>query len=167
MADLQTVYGSSDPYMNFKFRVQWDNGYVPGISKISPLRRTTEVVEHREGGDPSTSRKSPGRSQYEAITLERGVTQDPAFYSWATQVSQPFGGTGADAQGFRKDILVELINNMGEVVLVFKVYRCWPSDYTAFADFSAESGGVAIERITLQNEGWERNVPAGAAVGQK
>ena len=63
-----------DPYKNFKFRVKWDGHYVAGVSKMSALKRTTQVVTHRDGGDPSSSRKSPGRTEYEAITLERGST---------------------------------------------------------------------------------------------
>ena len=75
-----------DPYKNFKFRVKWDGRYVAGISRVSALKRNTEVVEHREGGDPSVSRKSPGVTKYEAITLERGVTHDTEFEDWANQV---------------------------------------------------------------------------------
>src|SRR5437879_13540100 len=72
-----------DPYKNFKFRVRWDGRYVAGVSKVGALKRSTEVVEHREGGDPSTGRKSPGRTKFEAITLERGVTHDTEFEKWA------------------------------------------------------------------------------------
>ena len=75
-----------DPYKNFKFRVKWDGRYVAGVSKVGGLKRTTEVVKHREGGDPSSSRKSPGRTEYEAITLERGVTHDVEFEKWANKI---------------------------------------------------------------------------------
>jgi phage tail-like protein len=59
---------------------------VAGVSKVSALKRTTDVVEHREGGDPSTVRKSPGQTKFEAVTLERGVTHDPDFEQWAGKV---------------------------------------------------------------------------------
>ena len=75
-----------DPYKNFKFQVMWDGRVVLGISKVGALKRTTEVVKHREGGENSTDHKSPGRTSYEAITLERGVTHDPEFEEWANKV---------------------------------------------------------------------------------
>lgn len=144
-----------DPYKNFKFRVKWDNKYVAGVSRISPLRRTTEVVEHREGGDPSTSHKSPGRTQYEAITLERGVTHDTAFEDWANQVWQLNGAMAL--KEFRKDVRLELYNEAGQLVLAYQIYRCWPSEFVALPTLDADAAAVAFQHITLENEGWERD----------
>lgn len=112
-----------DPYKNFKFRVKWDGRYVAGISRVSPLRRVTEVVEHREGGDSSSVHKSPGRTNYEAITLERGVTHDPEFEEWANKVWKVGAGLGAEAslKDFRKDVLIELYNEAGQLVIAYKV----------------------------------------------
>jgi phage tail-like protein len=148
-----------DPYKNFKFRVMWDGRYVAGISVMSGLRRTTEVIEHREGGDPSTSRKSPGRTKYEAITLERGVTHDEEFERWANKVWRGGSVTGDQVSlaDFRKDVVIELLNEAGQVVKAFKVYRCWPSEYQALPDLEANTNAVAIETLKLENEGWERD----------
>jgi phage tail-like protein len=149
-----------DPYKNFKFRVKWDGEYVAGISKVSSLRRTTEVVEHREGGDPSHGRKSPGRTKYEPITLERGVTHDLAFEQWANKVWNFSGGPGAESslKDFRKDIIIDMFNEAGQKVISYKVYRCWVSEYQALPDFDANANAVAIQHIKLENEGWERDV---------
>jgi len=76
-----------DPYRNFKFHVVWDQKIVAGISKVGALKRTTEVVTHREGNDLSTGRHSPGRTSFEAIVLERGVSFDPEFQAWATSAT--------------------------------------------------------------------------------
>src|SRR5947199_1027443 len=113
-----------DPYKNFKFRVKWDNKYVAGVSKCSALKRTTEVVRHREGGDPSSSRKSPGRTEFDAITLERGVTHDVEFEAWAGKVWNFGAGLGAEVslKDFRKDIIIEIYNEAGQVVLSYKVF---------------------------------------------
>ena len=148
-----------DPYKNFKFRVKWDNKYVAGISKMSPLRRTTEVVEHREGGDPSTSRKSPGRTNFDSITLERGVTHDAAFEDWVNRVWKLGAGPGSEVAlaDFRKDIIIDFFNEAGQKVLSYKVYRCWVSEYQALPDLDANADSVAIESIRLENEGWERD----------
>jgi phage tail-like protein len=148
-----------DPYKNFKFRVKWDGRYVAGISRVSPLRRVTEVVEHREGGDPSSVHKSPGRTRYEAITLERGVTHDPEFEEWANKVWKIGAGLGAEAslKDFRKDVLIELYNEAGQLVLAYKVFRCWVSEFQALPELSANIGGVALQVIKLENEGWERD----------
>jgi phage tail-like protein len=149
-----------DPYKNFKFRVKWDGRYVVGISKLSGLRRTTEVVRHREGGDPSSSRKSPGRTEYEAITLERGVTHDTEFEDWANKVWKLGSGRGTEVslQDFRKDVLLELYNEAGQLVLAYKVFRCWVSEYQVLPDLDANANAVAIEQIKFENEGWERDL---------
>jgi phage tail-like protein len=152
-----------DPYKNYKFRVKWDGRYVAGISRVSALLRTTEVVEHREGGDPSTSHKSPGLTRYEPITLERGVTHDTAFEDWANLVWRLGAGLGAEValKEFRKDIIIEFYNEAGQLVLAYKVHRCWVSEYQALPDLDADANAVAIQHIKLENEGWERdtNVP--------
>ncbi len=142
-----------DPDKNFKFRVKWDGRYVAGISRVSFLRRTTEVVMHREGGDPSSSRKSPGRTEYDAITLERGVTHDTEFEKWANKVWNHGSGLGAESslKDFRKDIVIELYNEAGQLVLAYKVYRCWVSEYQVLPNLDANA--VAIESIKLENEG--------------
>lgn len=148
-----------DPYKNFKFRVKWDGRYVAGISKVGALKRTTDPVKHREGGDPSTSRKSPGRSEFEAITLERGVTHDPEFEAWANKVWSFGSGLGAESslKNFRKDIIIEVYNEAGQLVLAYKVFRCWVSEFQALPDLDANANAVAIQTIKLENEGWERD----------
>ena len=130
-----------------------------GLSKMGALKRTTEVVEHREGGDPSTSRKSPGRSKYEAVTLERGVTHDTAFEAWANRVWDFGAGLGAESslRDFRKDIILDVFNEAGQKVLSYKIYRCWVSEYQALPDLDANANAVAIQTIKLENEGWERD----------
>lgn len=148
-----------DPYKNFKFRVKWDGRYIAGVSKVSALRRTTGVVEHREGGEPSSQRKSPGQTQFEAITLERGVTHDTEFEAWANKVWRYGAGIGAEVslEDLRKDIVVEIYNEAGQLVLAYKVYRCWPSEYQALPDIDAESNAVMIQTLKLECEGWERD----------
>lgn len=148
-----------DPYKNFKFRVKWDGKYVAGLSKMSALKRTTEVIKHREGGDPSSSRKSPGRTEYEAITLERGVTHDPEFEDWANKVWNFGAGLGSEVslKDFRKDIIVEVYNEAGQKVLAYKIYRCWVSEYQALPELDANANAVAIQLIKIENEGWERD----------
>src|ERR1700745_3216255 len=148
-----------DPYKNFKFRVKWNGKYVAGISKVSSFKRTTEVVEHREGGDPSTGRKSPGRNKFEAITLERGVTHDPEFERWANKIWAINAGLGAEVslRDFRKDIILEFYNEAGQLSIAYKVFRCWVSEFQALPDLDANANAVAIQHIKLENEGWERD----------
>jgi phage tail-like protein len=159
MAQFSVNASRFDPYKNFKFRLKWDGKYVAGISKMSALKRTTEVVKHREGGDPSSSRKSPGRTEYEAITLERGVTHDVEFERWANKVWNYGSGLGAETslRDFRKDVIIEFLNEAGQVVQAYKVFRCWVSEYQALPDLDANANAVAIARAKLENEGWERD----------
>jgi phage tail-like protein len=160
MAEFTVNPKRFDPYKNFKFRVKWDGKYVAGVSKVSGLQRTTEVIHHREGGDPSTSRKSPGLTEFAPITLERGVTHDPEFEKWANKVWQFGAGLGAEVslKDFRKDVILELYNEAGQLVFRYKIFRCWVSEYQILPDLDANANTIAIEHITLQNEGWERDV---------
>ncbi len=159
MATFSVNASRFDPYKNFKFRVKWDGKYVAGVSKVGALKRSTELVEHREGGDPSTSRKSPGRTKYEAISLERGVTHDIEFERWANKVWNFGSGLGAEVslKDFRKDIIIEVYNEAGQLALAYKVYRCWVSDFQALPDLDANANAIAIQSIKIENEGWERD----------
>ncbi len=163
MAQFSVNSSRFDPYKNFKFRVKWDGKYVAGISKCGSLKRTTEVVKHREGGDPSSSRKSPGRTEYEAITLERGVTHDPEFEKWANKVWNFGSGLGAEVslKDFRKDLIIEVYNEAGQLALAYKVFRCWVSEFQAQADLDANANAVLIQHLKLETEGWERDYEVG------
>lgn len=151
-----------DPYKNFKFRVVWDDRAVAGVSRISALKRVTEVVEHREGADTNWNRKSPGVTRYEPITLERGVTHDTEFEEWANKVVNfgAAGGSGVEVSlsDFRKDIRIELYNEAGQLVLAYMVYRCWVSEFQALPDLDANVTTTAIQSIKLEHEGFERDL---------
>jgi phage tail-like protein len=159
MAQFSVNAQRFDPYKNFKFRVKWDGRYVAGVSKVGALKRTTELVEHREGGDPSTTRKSPGQSKYDAITLERGVTHDVDFEQWANKVWNYGSGLGAEVslKDFRKYIIIEVYNEAGQLALAYKVFRCWVSEFQAMPELDASANSVAIQTLKLENEGWERD----------
>jgi phage tail-like protein len=156
-----------DPYKNFKFRVKWDGKTVAGVSKVGALKRTTEVVTHREGNDASTPRHSPGQTKYDPIMLERGVTHDKAFEQWANKVwnygSWKADGTGEEVslKDFRKDIYIELMNETGQVAIAYKVFRCWVSEFQAMPELDGNANAIAIQHIQLQNEGWERDYTVG------
>lgn len=159
MAQFSVNAQRFDPYKNFKFRVKWDGRYVAGIAKVGALKRTTEPVTHREGGDPSTERKSPGQTKYEAITLERGVTHDTEFEKWANKIWNFGSGLGAEVslKDFRKDLIIEMYNEAGQLAIAYKVYRCWVSEYQALPELDASASAVAIQTLKLENEGWERD----------
>jgi phage tail-like protein len=160
MAQFSVNAQRFDPYKNFKFRIKWDGRYVAGVSKVSALKRSTEVVEHREGGDPSTSRKSPGRTKYEPITLERGVTHDTEFEKWANKVWNFGSGLGAEVslRVFRKDVIIEVYIEAGQLVIAYMAFRTWVSEFQALPDLDANANAVAIQTLKLENEGWERDL---------
>jgi len=160
MAEFTANPRRFDPYKNFKFRVKWDGRYVMGVSKVSALQRTTEVVEHREGGDPSTTRKSPGRTKFAAVTLERGVTHDLAFEQWANKVWNMGAGPGAELSlaDFRKDLILDVFNEAGQKVISYNVFRCWVSEFQAMPDMDANANAVAIQHLKIENEGWDRDL---------
>jgi phage tail-like protein len=159
MAQFEINAYRYDPYKNFKFRIKWDGKYVAGLSKMTALKRTTKPIEHREGGDPSTNRKSPGRTTYDAITLSRGVTHDLEFEKWSNKIWDNANDVGAEVslKDFRKDILVEVLNEAGQIAIQYKVYRCWVSEFQALPEMDSNAEAVAIQTIKLENEGWERD----------
>lgn len=146
-----------DPYTNFKFRIKWDGEYVAGLSKCSALKKTTEVVDWREGGDPSHGRKLPGKTSYEPITLESGLTHDLRFEAWANLVNNFQGDPAMSLRNFRKEVVIDVYNLQGKVVISYIAHRCWVSEYTALPELDAAGNGIAIQTLVLQNEGWERD----------
>ena len=149
-----------DPYRNFKFQILIDGQPVAGLTKVSALHKKTEVIEWREGGNPASSRKLPGRTEYAPITLEQGVSHDPVFEQWANLVNNLDGDSAMSLKNFRKDIVLNLINLQGSVSKSYVIRRCWVSEYSALPDLDANESVVAIEKIVIQNEGWERDEAA-------
>jgi phage tail-like protein len=139
---------AGEPFKAFRFRVKWDGQYIAGVSRVGGLKRHTEVTLHQEGGLGGATRKSPGKTEYEAISLERALTSDRAFEIWANEVA-------AQQAGFRKDIAIELYDAQGRLALRYHVHRCWVSEYHALPELDAAGNAVAMESITLENEGWE------------
>lgn len=159
MAQFSVNTSRFDPYKSFKFRVKWDGRYVAGVNKVSALKRTTEVVKYREGGDPSSEHKSPGQTKYDPITLERGVTHDVEFEQWSNKIWNFGSGFGAEVslKDFRKNIIIEVYNEAGQLAIAYNVYRCWVSEYQALPALDASGNAVAIQTLKLENEGWERD----------
>jgi phage tail-like protein len=146
-----------DPYKNYKFRVIWDGRTVLGVSKVGALKRTTEVVKHREGGENSTDHKSPGRTTYDSLTMERGITHDPEFEKWANLVHPFAGDTAMDLVNYKKELTLEVMNEKGHVAKRYFLHNCWVSEFTAVPDLDANANAVAIETIKIELEGWERD----------
>jgi phage tail-like protein len=152
-----------DPYKNYKFRILWDTDGsgnlkpILGVSKVSALKRTTEVVTHRSGGDNSRDHKSPGRTSYEGITCERGITHDLEFEKWANKVHSHDGDTTMDLVGFKKPLILEVMNEKGHVALRYNLHDCWVSDFTAVPDLDANANAFAIESLKIELESWQRD----------
>ncbi|MBN2411044.1 phage tail protein [candidate division KSB1 bacterium] len=145
--------------VEIQFRVKWDGKIIPGITKVSGLKRKTEVMVQRGGGDPNLLRRSPGVTNYKPITIQRPRSKDKEFERWANKVWN-FGsglGTEVSLRDFRKDISIELVSSDGIVMMAFKVYRCWPSEYDALTDLDTEDDSPAMEVLILEHEGWERD----------
>jgi phage tail-like protein len=143
-----------DPYKNFKFVVKFDGTIVAGVSKVSALKRSTEVVSHREGNDLSTPRLSPASSKFDPITFERGLSFAPEFEAWAMKVYSP--DSAVSLKDFRKRVTIEMLNLQGKTVRAYTLHRCWVSEYTAMPELDANGNGIAFETIIVQNEGFER-----------
>ena len=149
---------ASDQDPRFTFRLMWEGRQVAGVRRVGRLRRVTEVTTHRDGADPTTTRKLPGRTAYDPITLELGLSHDRGFEQWANNVAafEPTAA-GPPPEPFRRDLLIEVCDEEGQVVVAYKVYRAWVSEYSALPDLDANAGSTPVQRLTLENEGWERD----------
>ena len=163
MATFTTNIERLDPYKNYKFRISWDGRHVAGVSKISALKRTTEVVEHREGGDPSTPKKSPGMHKFEGITCERGVTHDKAFENWANKVWNYSTTTGEESslKDFRKDLKLEIYNEAGQLAMAYDIFRAWISEFQQTGELDANGNAILFEMIKIEHEGFQRDNDVG------
>ncbi|MGI8520797.1 MAG: phage tail protein [Actinomycetota bacterium] len=146
-----------DPYKNFKFRVVSEGKTVLGVSKVGPLKRTTEVVSHRSGGQNSTSHKAPGRTNYDGLTMERGITHDTEFERWANMVHPYAGDAAMDLVNYKRELILEVMNEKGHVALRYFLHECWVSEFTAVPDLDANANAVAIETIKIELGGWDRD----------
>ncbi|NQV33160.1 MAG: phage tail protein [Phycisphaeraceae bacterium] len=154
-----------DPYRTFKFQVLIDGKPVAGLKKMTALKKTTEAVDWRTGGDPTHVRKLPGGTKYEAITLEQGLTHDPVFEQWANLVNNIDGDTAMSLKGFRKTITINVMNLQGQVAMSYQVKQAWVSEYQALPDFDAgTTNTVGIQTIKLEHEGWDRDEAAAEPV---
>jgi phage tail-like protein len=158
MAQFSVNTHRFDPYKNFKFRVKWDGRYVAGVSKIGFIGFKTDPATHREGGDPSTLRISPGVFTFEPVPLERGITFDTEFEKWANLVHNPGGDGGMSLKNFRKDIYIELLDEAARIVKGYKLYRCWVIAYDALPELDSEGNAIAIELLKVAYEGFERDI---------
>lgn len=146
-----------DPYKIAKFRVKWDGRYIPAITRVGPLLRSTMAVEWREGGAPSSSHVVPGQTGFEPVRIERGLSHDTSFEDWANMVFHPEGDAAMSLKNYRKDVVIELLNQQGSVVLAYILRRCWVAEYQALPELDAGANCIAIEAIVLEHEGWERD----------
>jgi phage tail-like protein len=146
-----------DPYRNFKFRVKLGDRYVAGLSKCSALKKMTEKVDWYESGDPSTPHRLPGKTSYEAITLTAGVTHDTEFEEWANQVNNFKGDAAMSLKNFRKNLVIEIYNEAGQIAIAYQVFRCWVSEYQALPELDAAGNAVMLQTVKIENEGWERD----------
>lgn len=153
-----------DPYANFMFRLRdEDNNIVAGVSRVSPLRRSTQVIEHRQSSENSYVHKSPGLTTYDAITLERGLTQNEGFASWAMTVHSPSSTADVDLVGYKRQLTLEVLNLRRQVALRYELTDCWVSEFVGSPDLDAGSGSVAIESLKLEMEYWTRDLEHEAA----
>jgi len=159
MAKFSTNTNRIDPYKNFKFRLKWDGNYIPAVTRVSGLLRTTAAVDPKVGDTPAPNRAPTGRTKYEPITLQRGITHDTSFEDWANLAMKQGAQTASTAAtpGVKKDVTIELYNEAGQLVLAYIVHGCWPSEYGALPDLGDDANAIAIEHIKLENEGWERD----------
>jgi phage tail-like protein len=145
-----------EPYQSFKFRIKWDDRYIAGVSRMSALRRTTEVLEHRQGSGPGAAQLGPGPVRYEPLILEKGLSEDPVFETWADQVARA-GGGGALDRSLLKDLRIEIFDEAGNLALAYTIFRCWPSEFQALPALDGSATGSLLQILKLEYDGWERD----------
>lgn len=141
-----------DPYKNFRFRVTWDGRTVAALSKMSAIKKATEAIEWRSAADAGIVRKMPGRTKFEAVTFEQGLTHDRQFLEWANQVNNPQGEAANSLVNYRKTVRVEVLNMQGTPVMAFNLLRAWVSEFQALPEMDANANAVAIQTLKVEYE---------------
>jgi len=148
-----------NPYPNYAFLVYFgfSTSPVAAVSKVSALKCSSDVIEYKDGGSLIIL-KGLGRTKYEPITLERGLTFDQDFADWANAAQLlDKGAPTRSLKNLRKEVRIDLLNEARQPVYRFFVHRCWVSEYQALPDLDAGANAIAIEHLKLENEGWERD----------
>jgi phage tail-like protein len=149
-----------DPYKSYAFLVYFGTSTTPvaGVSKVGGLKRSSDPINYMEGGN-AIILKGLGRTKYEPITLERGITHDTDFENWANAAQiLDKGSPSTSLKNLRQELRIDLLNEERQVVLRFNVHRCWVSEYQALPDLDAGGNAIALEHIKVENEGWERDL---------
>ena len=149
-----------DPYKNYRFLVYFGTSTNPvaAVSKVSALKRSSDAIDYMEGGN-GIILKGLGRTKYDPITMERGITFDTDFEVWANAAQiLNSGSPSTSLANLRKEIRIVLLNEAAQPVHQYKVHRCWVSEFQSLPDLDASQNGVAIETIKIENEGWERDL---------
>ncbi len=148
-----------DPYKTYRFLVYFGNSTAPvaAVSKVTGLKRSSDVIDYKEGGN-AIILKGLGRTKYDPITLERGITQDLDFAKWANYAQVLDQGVPSTSlANLRQEVRIDLLNEAGQPVWRFKIHRAWVSEYQALPDLDAGANAIAIEHIKIENEGWEQD----------
>jgi phage tail-like protein len=149
-----------DPYKTYRFLVYLGTGTTPvaAVSKVGAIKRSSDVIEYKEGGN-AVILKGLGRTKYDPITLERGITQDKDFIIFANyaQVLDQ-GAAGTSLANLRQEVTIVLLNEQAQPVLRYVIHRCWVSEFQAFPELDAGTNTIAIEHIKMENEGWEQDL---------
>ncbi len=138
----------------YKLRVMWDGHVVVGVTRVRGLAQLTELTTVHEGGDPNSSHQIVGRTTLEPVTLERAVSHDDAFETWADAMRD--SGAGGGAPPPRKDVRIELHDGERRETIAWRLKGALPVKFQA-PDFNAASSDVAMEELTLVYEGLERD----------
>jgi phage tail-like protein len=153
-----------DPLKNFRFKVRYSDSLTPfaGVSKLTGMKKTTEAIKHRSGGDPTTSTKLPGKTEFDPVVLERGVAVNALeFEQWANKVwsfANAASGRETSLKDFRRDIVIDVYDETGQKAVSYHLFNCWVSEYQPISDLDANANAVLIQHIRLENEGWVRDV---------
>ena len=145
---------NTDPVEDFSFLVNW-GGARTGMLRVSPLKWSVSVVDHRAGSSAlHSTQKSPGLTAYAPITLEREIVSgDAEFQTWAGEVAN------ASAVAFRRDVIITVLDAQRNPAVIFQLRNCWPSGYEALSELNANATGMAVERLTLEYEWFVRSDP--------
>ena len=135
-----------DPYSDINFTVQLDGTSAAGFSEVSLPPAWADVIEYREGGEPNTVRKLPGRIHYGNLILMRGVTGSTDLYDWWKTV--------VDGQVARRTIAVVLQDEAHNPVMRWIFHRAWPVRYQSSA-LNAKGNETVIETLEIAHEGME------------
>lgn len=139
----------NDPIQNFRFLVEIDGIEKSSFNEVVMPHALIDVIEYREGNEPTYARKLSGLTRYSNVVLRWGITENMVLYNWIKS------GMENGASASRRAMIILLLDETGKEKVRWNFFEAWPVRYKV-SDLNAQTSEVVFEMIEIAFERFER-----------